>query len=108
MRFVSAQLIALFEGDLWLRSARHANTMAARLRAGVETVPGVRITQPTQANAVFAALPPGVADALREVRRFYDWNRATGEVRWMCAFDTTEADVDAFVAAVRDAASRAA
>lgn len=108
MRFVSAQLIALFEGDLWLRSARHANTMAARLRAGVEAVPGVRISQPTQANAVFAALPPGVADALREVRRFYDWNPATGEVRWMCAFDTTEADVDDFVAAVRDAATRAA
>jgi len=108
MRFVSAQLIALYEGDLWLRSARHANAMAQRLRAGVEAVPGVRVTQATDANAVFAALPPGVADALREVRRFYDWNRATGEVRWMCAFDTTEADVDAFVAAVAVAAARAA
>lgn len=108
MRFVSAQLIALYEGDLWLRSARHANAMAQRLRAGVEAVPGVRVTQATDANAVFAALPPGVADALREVRRFYDWNRATGEVRWMCAFDTTEADVDAFVAAVADAAAAAA
>lgn len=100
MRFVSAQLIALFEGDLWLRSARHSNAMAARLSAAVADLPGVRITQPTQANAVFVALPPGVADALRTVRRFYDWDAAAGEVRWMCAFDTTEQDVDDFAAAV--------
>jgi threonine aldolase len=101
MRFVSAQLVALFEGDLWLRSARHANAMAARLSAAVADLPGVRVTQPTQANAVFVALPPGAADALRSVRRFYDWDAAAGEVRWMCAFDTTEQDVDDFVAAVR-------
>ena len=108
MRFVSAQLIALFEGDLWLRSARHANAMAARLAAGVADVPGVRVVQPRQANAVFAALPPGCADALREVRRFYDWDAASGVVRWMCAFDTREEDVDAFVAAVREVVGRSA
>ncbi|NNH06904.1 threonine aldolase family protein [Cellulomonas fimi] len=99
MRFVSAQLVALLEQDLWLRSARHANAMAARLRAGLETAGDrVRFSQPTQANGVFAALPPGVADALRRTWRFYDWRPANGEVRLMCAFDTTEADVDAFVA----------
>jgi len=97
MRFVSAQLIALLEGDLWLRSAGHANAMAARLAEGVEGLDGVRITQPVQANAVFAIVDPVVAQQLRESFRFYDWNPATGEVRWMCAFDTTEADVDAFV-----------
>lgn len=101
MRFVSAQLLALYSGDLWLRSARHANAMAARLRAGVEDLPGVRLTQATQANAVFAVLPAGVADLLRADFAFYDWDAARGEVRWMCSFDTTEADVDAFVAAIR-------
>ncbi|HEY5518909.1 MAG TPA: low specificity L-threonine aldolase, partial [Cellulomonas sp.] len=85
MRFVSAQLLALFEGDLWLRSAQHANAMAARLRAGVEGIDGVRVTQPTQSNAVFAALAPDAADRLRESFQFYDWIQ--GEVRWMCAFD---------------------
>lgn len=104
MRFVSAQLIALLEGDLYLRNARHANAMAARLRGAVEagvadgSIRGVGFTQPTQANGVFATLPPGVADTLRESFRFYDWDAARGEVRWMCSFDTTEADVDAFVA----------
>lgn len=101
MRFVSAQLVALYEGDLWLRSAAHANAMAARLRAAVEGLDGLTLTQATESNAVFAALPPGSADRLREKFRFYDWNAATGEVRWMCSFDTTEADVDAFAAAIR-------
>ncbi|MGV9194646.1 threonine aldolase family protein [Microbacterium sp. MC2] len=104
MRFVSAQLIALLEGDLYLRNARHANAMAQRLRGAVEagladgSIRGVGFSQPTQANGVFATLPEGVADALRESFRFYDWDAARGEVRWMCSFDTTEADVDAFVA----------
>lgn len=101
MRFISAQFIALLEGDLWLRSASHANAMAARLRAGVEDIDGVEPTQPTQSNAVFARLPEGVADRLRKSFRFYDWDQSTGEVRWMCSFDTTEEDVDSFVAALR-------
>ena len=104
MRFVSAQLIALLEGDLWLRNARHSNAMAQRLRAEVEqgiadgSIGGVGFTQPTQSNGVFATLPDGVADRLREKFRFYDWDAARNEVRWMCSFDTQESDVDAFVA----------
>ena len=101
MRFVSAQLIAILTDDLYVRSAGHANAMATRLRAAVEGLPGLTITQKTQSNAVFAILPPEVADRLRESFRFYDWDPATGEVRWMCAFDTTEADVDAFAARAR-------
>lgn len=101
MRFISAQLIALYEGDLWKRSASHANAMAQRLRAGVEDIDGVKITQPTQSNAVFAKLPSAAADRVREDFRFYDWDEATGEVRWMCGFDTTEEDVDRFAAAIR-------
>lgn len=114
MRFMSAQFIALLEGDLWLRSATHANAMATRLRAAVEGVAGVRPTQKTESNGVFVTLPPGVAARLRESFRFYDWDEATGEVRWMCSFDTTEQDIDAFAAAIRrelqghDAAQRGA
>lgn len=106
MRFLSVQLLALLEGDLWLRSAQHANAMALRLRDAVAPLPGVRVVQEVQANAVFAALPPGVADRLRERFRFYDWDAAAGEVRWMCAFDTTEDAVDAFAAAVAEELSR--
>jgi len=105
MRFASAQLLAMYEGDLWLRSALHANAMAARLGAAVAEVPGVRLTQPVQANGVFAVLPAGAADRVRESVPFYDWDRSSGEVRWMCSFDTTEPDVDRLVAAVREAVS---
>jgi len=106
MRFVSAQLIALYEGDLWLRNAQHSNAMAARLRAGVEagladgSIRGVGFTQQTQVNGVFATLPAGVADRLRGSFRFYDWDASKNEVRWMCSFDTTEQDIDAFIAAI--------
>lgn len=126
MRFVSAQLVALYEGDLWLRNASHANAMAQRLRRGVDagladgSIHGVSFTHPTQANGLFAILPEGVAERLRESFRFYDWGPADGgsdqresddasgggedearrEVRWMCSFDTTEDDIDAFVTAI--------
>jgi threonine aldolase len=102
MRYISAQLIALYEGDLWLRSARHANQRAALLRELVDQIPGVHVTQPTQANAVFAIVPPAVAERLRQVASFQTWNPATGEVRWMCSHGTDESTVRAFAAALRD------
>ena len=102
MRFISAQLLALYGSDLWLTSAAHANAMAARLSAAVEAADGVKLVYPTQSNGVFAELPNAVADRLRERFRFYDWNRAAGQVRWMCSFDTTEADIDSFVAALTE------
>jgi threonine aldolase len=107
MRFVSAQLLALFDNDLHLRSAGHANAMAARLRAALDEsiaageITGLSFSQPTQANALFAVLPNDAADRIREKVRFYDWDRAAGQVRWMTAFDTTEADVDAFINVIR-------
>jgi len=106
MRFLSAQLLALFEGDLWVRSASHANAMAARLASAIADVPGVRISLPVEANAVFAVLPPGVADRIREEYHFYDWDGHPGLVRLMCSFDTTPEDVDDLVAAVRREAAR--
>jgi threonine aldolase len=74
--------------------------MAGRLRAAIDAVPGVTPTQPTDVNAVFAVLPPAVADRLRSRFHFYDWDARTHEVRWMCAFDTTDDDVDAFADAI--------
>ncbi|WP_307815631.1 low specificity L-threonine aldolase [Streptomyces sp. 7-21] len=105
-RFVSAQFEALLAGDLWLRSARHANAMAARLAEGVRAVAGVEILYPVEANAVFARLPHEASNRLRKRYPFYFWNEAAGDVRWMCSFDTTEEDVDGFVAALREEMAR--
>lgn len=105
-RFVSVQLEALLAGDLWLRNARHSNAMAQRLADGVRAVDGVEILHPVQSNAVFARLPHDVGVRLRERFRFYFWDEAAGDVRWMCAFDTTEDDVDAFVQALKEEMAR--
>jgi threonine aldolase len=102
MRFVSAQFDALLGTDLWLRSATHANAMARRLEAAVRGIDGVQVQRPVQANAVFAVLPKDVTARLQKRVKFYTWDEATGEVRWMTTFDTTEQDVDAFAAAIRE------
>ena len=106
MRFVSAQLLALFEGDLWRRNAEHANAMARRLAEGVAEVEGLTLPHEVEANAVFPILARESSERLMESFRFYFWDERTGQVRWMCSWDTTEGDVDAFVEAVRAELSR--
>lgn len=65
--------------------------LISRLRSGVEAgiavdaIRGIEFTQATQANAVFASLPPGIADRLRDRARFYDWDASIREV---CSLDT--------------------
>src|SRR5829696_6926845 len=98
MRFVSAQLEALLTDDLWRRAASHANAMTRRLSDAVAD--HVTITQAVEANSVFAILPPEATAQLQQEFRFYVWDEHTGEVRWMCAWDTAESDVDAFAAAI--------
>jgi threonine aldolase len=102
MRFVSAQFEALLGDDLWLRNATHSNAMAQRLVTAVRDIPGLEISRPVEANAVFAVLSPQATERLQKRFRFYTWDEHTGEVRWMTAFDTTEADIDAFAAAIAE------
>ncbi len=108
MRFVSAQLLALFTDDLGIRSATHANAMARLLRDTLDDlvarkeISGLSFSQDTQANAVFALLDNKAADTIRRSFRFYDWDRARGEVRWMCSFDTTEDDIARFVRVIKE------
>jgi threonine aldolase len=102
-RFLAAQFVAMFEADLWLRNARQANAMAARLAAQLAGISVVTITQAVEANGVFAVIPAAAADAVCATWPFYTWNQGTGEVRLMCSWDTTEADVDGFAAALADA-----
>ncbi|HEY1465564.1 MAG TPA: hypothetical protein VGF11_00810, partial [Acidimicrobiales bacterium] len=58
------------------------------------------IAYPVEANGVFAVLPGAVTEALQHHYPFYVWDRPAGVVRWMTSFDTTEHDVDEFVALV--------
>jgi threonine aldolase len=107
-RFLSVQFEALLSGDLWLRNALHANAMATRLATAARAIDGVEVMRPVQANAVFAILPRTVTERLRRQFSFHVWDERTGEVRWMCAFDTTPDDIDRFAAALAAQMSSAA
>lgn len=106
MRFVSAQLLALYEDELWRRSAAHTNAMAARLATGIAALAaqdpglGIRIVFPVESNAVFVMLPPEVAARAQQRFAFGAWPGGANQYRLMCAFDTTPAEVDELLAAL--------
>ncbi len=99
MRFISAQLIALLTDNLAVKNAIHANAMAAKLDAGVRAK-GLQVPNSTQANAVFPILTAEQHDKLSQLFRYYVWDQTTGQVRWMCSWDTTQEDIDALLAAI--------
>lgn len=95
-RFLSAQLDAFLADGLWLRLARHANAMAARLAAGLARLPGAVLAHPVEANEIFVHLPGEVADGLEAAGfRFYRWDGTL--LRLVTAFDTPRAAVDGFL-----------
>jgi threonine aldolase len=101
MRFISAQFEALLSGDLWKRSATHANRMARILATELEKVPQIKLTQPVEANGVFAVVPSKYIPVLQKKYFFYVWNEEISEIRLMTSFDTTEDDIARFVQLVK-------
>ena len=101
MRFISAQFEAMLSGDLWRRGPEHANRMARLLASELAQVPQIRITQPVDANGVFAVIPKKYIPALQKKYFFYVWDEEMSEVRLMASFDTTEEDIRDFVNFVR-------
>jgi threonine aldolase len=97
IRFLGAQFSALLTDDLWLANAAQANAMATRLAAGLADIPGVEIVYPVQSDVVFARLDPAQIARLQRDWTFHVWDEGASVVRWMTAFDTQEADVDAFL-----------
>ncbi len=107
-RFISAQFDAYLSDDLWLGMARHANTMADRLRAGIRSQNSARLAWDTTSNEVFAVLNKASAQAA-EARgaRFYGWPTPLNMsepvkddetlIRLVTSFATTEEDVDQFL-----------
>jgi len=103
MRYISAQFEALLTDDLWLRYASHANAMTQRLLAAVHDIPGVTITRPVRANAIFAVMDAAAIARVQKQFFFYFFNGVLPEARWMTHWATTESDVDAFAQTIRDA-----
>ena len=110
-RFISAQLEAYLEDDLWLDLARHANSMADRLREGLASKNTARLAWETTANEVFAVIEKSSADRARQKgAKFYDWQPPHGWlplpnenetlVRLVTSFATSEDEVDQFIEVV--------
>jgi threonine aldolase len=109
MRYIGAQFGAVYGSSVWRECAANANRVAARLAAGARAA-GVELAWEPQANEVFALLPTAAVQPLQAVADFYDWEvRGDHTVaRWVCSWDTTDEDVDRFVAALPDAIGGAA
>ncbi len=109
MRFLSAQLDAYLTDDLWLRNARHANAMAARLAEGITELPGVEFCHPVEANELFLRLPEAVIVGLLDAGfEFYRWGpEENRELRLITSFNTDPGDVERFLATARELAEGA-
>ena len=101
MRILAAQFRRCSMTSCGCVMPRRSNAMAQRLAEAVSGVPGVRLDQPVESNGVFAALDPALIEPLQREWNFHVWDDRDHVVRWMTAFDTTEDDVDAFVAGIR-------
>jgi threonine aldolase len=106
-RFIAAQFEAYFTDDLWLKTARHANAMAARLAAAIEDSAAARLAWLPQANEVFAILSRDNAKRLQAAgAKFYDWGVPHGFdghigvdealYRFVASFATTAEQIDRF------------
>jgi len=95
-RYLAAQILAMLEGETWLRNAHAANAAAARLAAAAGDA---RLVLPVETNEMFIRVTPGEAAALRALGfDFYDWG--PGEARLVTAWDSDPAHVDALAAAI--------
>jgi threonine aldolase len=101
-RYAAVQLLAYLESGLWKRNAERANALAARLAAAAPQW----LSVPIATNQVFMQLGQGRIEALEaQDFGFYPWGPAgSGEARFVCSWDTPEADVDALCGALRNLA----
>jgi threonine aldolase len=106
-RFAAAQWDAMLRSGAWLKHAAHANAMTQKLAAALRVQPGLRLIVEPEVNGIFVEMPPAVYAAL--TARGWHFYRFIGEhgYRLMCAWDTTEQDVAAFLADLRDVAGGA-
>ncbi len=101
LRYISAQLEAYVEDDLWRRNAGHANRMAARLAQGLQDA-GFPPAYPVQANEVFVHLPEPLIHSLEQAGAgFYRWEGERSTlIRLVTAYDTPVEAVERFLGCI--------
>jgi threonine aldolase len=104
MRFLSAPWANMLKSGAWLRNAKHSNATARRLVTQIQSVPGLELAYPAQANAVFVQLSAPQILALRELGWLF-YTFIGGAARFMFAWDTKPERVDALAADIRSVVS---
>ena len=101
-RFIAAQFDAYLRDGLNIRLASHSNSMAKYLESELAGIKDVVISRPVETNVVFAIISADLCEKLMKKHYFYIWDEETGEVRWMCSFNTTKKDIDNFVSDIKE------
>jgi threonine aldolase len=106
-RFLSSQMLAYLRDDVWLPNAKRANALAQILAKGLQQSNRVRLSNPVEANEVFAIMPRSTYDAVQaEGAHFYEWpmaGLAADEVhcRFVMSFATPDAHISRFLELMR-------
>lgn len=100
-RFVAAQFRALLNDHLWVALGNQANGAARELFEAVCDIAPLRLASPPAVNSLYPVVADPIAERLRETSFFWPWDPEEHRVRWMTSWDTTNADVATFAAAVR-------
>jgi threonine aldolase len=108
-RYLSAQMLVYLQDDVWLPNAKRANRLALVLSQGLQKSNRVRLSNPTQANEVFAIMPRKTFEMVtKQGAHFHEWpvdGLAKDEVhcRFVLSFATPEEHVDQLLKLMRDA-----
>jgi threonine aldolase len=106
-RFLSSQMLAYLEDDVWLPNAQRANDLAQTLAKGLHLSNRVRLSNPVEANEVFAIMPRSTFDAVQmDGAHFYEWpmdGLAADEVhcRFVLSFATPDAHISQLLELMR-------
>jgi threonine aldolase len=93
MRFLSAPWVGMLESGAWLRNAAYANQCARYFETQIAGIPGIRLSGPVEANAVFIETTEDVLSAIR-VRGWKFYTFIGGAARFMFAWDADMARID--------------
>jgi len=107
MRFLAAPWVGMIESGAWLKNAKHANESAQHFAKQVSEIPGVRVVQSVEANAVFLHTSSEILDAL-SARGWKFYTFIGGAARFMFPWDSDLKRIDELCADLRQYAEKMA
>ena len=94
MRFISAQLERYVTDDLWLKNAKHANSMAQILSKELSNIDGIKLLYQTQSNEIFVNFSENIINNLKKNGySTYKDELNNNSIRFVTAWNTTKDDI---------------